>query len=297
MKSDLHVAAPPPKPLLIFDGDCNFCRLWISRWQQITRDTVDYQPSQNPDIARQCPEIPPERFAPSVQFIETDGTVHSGAEAVFRTLAQNPKRAWLVRAYQDVPAIAPVTECAYAFVAGHRTGFSRLTRWFWGRHVEVPDHTLTRWIFLRVLGVIYLVAFVSLWTQISGLIGHNGILPAGQYMADIKQQCDAQGLGLERYSQVPTLCWLDSSDRFLNFQCAAGIVLALLLMVGIAPAPCLALLWLFYLSLATVSQDFLGFQWDNLLLEAGFLAIFFAPLQLLPKFSREAAPSRILLGL
>jgi predicted DCC family thiol-disulfide oxidoreductase YuxK len=297
MKSDLHVAAPPPKPLLIFDGDCNFCRLWISRWQQITGDTVDYQPSQNPDIARQFPEIPPERFATSVQLVETDGTVYSGAEAVFRTLAQNPKRAWLLRTYQDVPAIASVTECAYAFIAGHRTAFSRLTRWFWGRHVETPDHTLTRWIFLRALGVIYFVAFVSLWTQISGLIGHNGILPAGQYMADIKQQCDAHGLGLERFSQVPTLCWLDSSDRFLNFQCAAGTVLALLLMVGIAPAPCLALLWLFYLSLATVSQDFLGFQWDNLLLEAGFVAIFFAPLQLLPKFFREAPPSRIALWL
>ena len=297
MKSDLHVAAPPPKPLLVFDGDCNFCRLWISRWQQITGDTVDYQPSQNPDIVRQFPEIPPERFATSVQFIETDGTVHSGAEAVFRTLAQNPKRAWLLRAYQDVPTVAPVTEFAYAFVAGHRTAFSRLTRWFWGRHVETPGHTLTRWIFLRALGVIYLVAFVSLWTQISGLIGHNGILPASQYMADIKQQCDTHGLGVERFSQVPTLCWLDSSDRFLNFQCAAGTVLALLLMVGIAPAPCLALLWLFYLSLGTVSQDFLGFQWDNLLLETGFLAIFFAPLQLLPKFSREAAPSRIVLWL
>ena len=54
----------------------------------------------------------------------------------------------------------------------------------------------------------------------------------------------------------------------------------MLLIVGIAPAPCLALLWLLYLSLVTVGRDFLGFQWDNLLLEAGFLAIFFAPLQL-----------------
>ena len=70
-----------------------------------------------------------------------------------------------------------------------------------------------------------------------------------------------------------------------------------LLTVGIAPAPCLALLWLLYLSLATVGQDFLGFQWDNLLLEAGFLAIFFAPLQFLPKPSCESPPSRIVLWL
>ena len=100
--------------------------------------------------------------------------------------------------------------------------FSWLTRWFWGRHVEVPAYFLTRWIFLRALGVIYLVAFVSLWTQISGLIGHNGILPADQFMSAARQQCDAQGIGLERYHLLPTLCWFDSSDGFLHFQCAAG---------------------------------------------------------------------------
>jgi hypothetical protein len=61
--------------------------------------------------------------------------------------------------------------------------------------------------------------------------------------------------------------------------------------------PSLALLWLLYLSLATVGREFLEFQWDNLLLEAGFLAIFFAPLQWLPKSSTESAPSRLVLWL
>ncbi len=202
-----------------------------------------------------------------------------------------------MRVYEKSPAFAEITERAYGLSPSHRTVFSRLTRWFWGRHVELPDYFLTRWIFLRALGVIYLVAFVSLWTQIGGLIGHNGILPADQFMSAVKQQCDAQGIGLERFHLLPTLCWFDSSDGFLNFQCAAGTVCAVLLIFGIAPAPCLALLWLIYLSLATVGRDFLGFQWDNLLLEAGFLAIFFAPLQWLPKLSREAPPSRIVLWL
>ncbi|HEX5398225.1 MAG TPA: lipase maturation factor family protein, partial [Verrucomicrobiae bacterium] len=84
----------------------------------------------------------------------------------------------------------------------------------------------------------------------------------------------------------------------LHFQCVAGTVLAILLIVGIAPVPCLALLWLFYLSLAAVGLDFLSFQWDNLLLEVGFLAIFFAPLQWLPRRpSREPPPSRLVLWL
>jgi hypothetical protein len=123
---------------------------------------------------------------------------------------------------------------------------------------------------------------VSLWVQIIGLVGSNGILPASSAMESMRQGADAQHLGLERYHMVPTLCWFNGSDGFLKFQCAAGVALAALLLVGIAPAPCLFLLWVIYLSLATVCREFLSFQWDNLLLETGFLAIFLAPLQLWP---------------
>jgi predicted DCC family thiol-disulfide oxidoreductase YuxK len=292
MNSGIRVATPPPKPLMVFDGDCNFCTLWIRRWQQMTGDAVDYLPAQDPRIAEQFPEIPRKQFDTAVQLIETDGVVYSGAEAVFRVLAHNPKSRWLLHVYQTSPAFSNITEWAYRLVAGDRTFFSLLTRWFWGRHVEQPTYYLARWFFLRALGVVYLVAFVSLWTQINGLIGHNGILPTDQFMSAVKEQCDARGIGVERYHLLPTLCWLNSSDSFLHFQCAAGIALAVLLILGIAPAPCLALLWLIYLSLITVGRDFLGFQWDNLLLEAGLLAIFYAPLQLLPCPSREASPSR-----
>jgi uncharacterized membrane protein YphA (DoxX/SURF4 family) len=83
----------------------------------------------------------------------------------------------------------------------------------------------------------------------------------------------------------------------LEFQCAAGALAAILLIIEVAPVPCLALLWLLYVSLATASADFLGFQWDNLLLETGFLSIFFAPLQMVPGISREAPPSRLVLWL
>jgi len=298
MQSGIRVATPPPKPLMVFDGDCNFCTLWIHRWQQMTGESVDYLPAQDPSIPAQFPEVPREQFNTAVQLIETDGTVYSGAEAVFRTLAHSPNRQWPLRTYENSPAFAGVTEWAYRLVARNRTFFSRLTRWFWGRHVEQPAYLLTRWAFLRALGVIYLIAFVSLWTQVNGLIGHDGILPTDQFMAAAQQQCDLQGIGLERFHLLPTLCWFNSSDGFLHFQCAAGTILAVLLVVGIAPAPCLALLWLFYLSLVTAGRGFFGFQWDNLLLEAGFLAIFLAPLQWLPrKPSREAPPSRLVLWL
>jgi predicted DCC family thiol-disulfide oxidoreductase YuxK len=297
VQSGIHVASPPPKPLMVFDGDCKFCGLWIRRWRQLTGDAVDYLPSQDPPIAARFPEIPRELFDTAVVLIESDGGVISGAEAVFRGLAKNPKIQWPLHLYESSPALSRITESVYKFVAGHRTTFSYVTRFLWGKHVEQPDYFLTRWVFLCALGVIYLVAFISLWTQISGLIGHNGILPEDRFMSAVRQGCDAQGIGLDRFRLVPTLCWLDSSDGFLQFQCAAGVILAIVLILGIAPAPALALLWLLYLSLTTVGREFLEFQWANLLLEAGFLAIFFAPLRLLPNLSKEMAPSRIVLWL
>lgn len=301
MNSGIRVANPPAKPLMVFDGDCNFCGIWIRRWQQLTRDAVDYLPSQDPQIPAQFPEIPREQFETSVQLIDTDGAVFSGAEAVFRGLAKNPKIKWPLSIYQSSNVFATITERAYRFVAGHRTAFSFLTRLAWGRHVERPEYFLTRWIFLRAMGLIYLVAFLSLWTQIGGLIGHNGILPEDHYMAAATQWFDSQGIGMDRFHRLPTLCWLNSSDGFLQFQCGAGVFLACALIIGFVPVPALALLWMLYLSLTSVGRDFLGFQWDNLLLEAGFLAIFFAPGQLWPGFLRrgatEAPPSRIVLWL
>ncbi len=297
MQRGIQVASPPPKPLMVFDGNCNFCGLWIQRWRQFTGDEVDYLPSQDPQIVSRFPEIPRESFENSVQLIEPDGELFSGAEAVFRTLAHNPKMEWPLELYLSSPTFSGFSERAYQFVASHRTGFSFLTRLLWGKHVEKSDFFLSRWIFLRALGAIYLIAFISFWMQMPGLIGHNGILSEGQFMSAVKEQCEQHGVGPDRFRQLPTLCWLNSSDGFIQFQCAAGTILALLLILGIAPVPALALLWVFYLSLMTVGRDFFGFQWDNLLLEVGFLSIFFAPLRLWPKFSRETPPSRIVLWL
>jgi len=71
---------------MIYDGDCNFCKFWIVRWRETTGDRVEYIESQDPRVAEQFPELPRERFETSVQLIEPDGRVCSGAEAVFRAL-------------------------------------------------------------------------------------------------------------------------------------------------------------------------------------------------------------------
>jgi predicted DCC family thiol-disulfide oxidoreductase YuxK len=277
---------------MIYDGNCNFCKFWIVRWQEATAGSVDYLPSQDARVAEQFPELPRERLDAAVQLIETDGTVFAGAEAVFRALAHQPRFRWPLWLYQNVPGVAPATEAAYEIIAAQREFFSLLTRLLWGRDPARPEYSLVRWMFLRELGLIYLCAFLSLGTQILGLVGHNGILPAKQ----LTQYARAQ-LGAARYFELPTLCWWSASDGFLRFLCGAGVVFSMLVVLDVAPALCLFLLWLIYLSLATVCQDFLGFQWDNLLLETGLLAVFFAPLHLLPRFRSAEPPSRLILWL
>jgi lipase maturation factor 1 len=133
------------------------------------------------------------------------------------------------------------------------------------------------WLFGRLLGIVYLVAFWSLARQVVGLIGHDGILPARTYMVGAREWASAEHVGIDRFRLLPTLCWISTSDAFLEALCAGGAALATLLIAGIAPVVVLPLLWLTYLSLSVVGQDFLSFQWDALLLETGFLAIFIVP--------------------
>ena len=236
-----QVSSPPAKPLMVFDGDCGFCRLWIRRWQHYTGDRVDYLPYQDAQIAAQFPEIPADQFSTAVQFIEPDGGVSSGAAAVFAALATDPRHHWLLDWYIHSAGFARVTEWGYRLVARHRTLFSLLTRIGWGRTAEPPSQLLVRWIILRAVGGIYLIAFLALWVQIMGLVGSNGILPAKATMENIRTQADAYKLGLDRYHIFPTLCWLSSSDSFLKVQCAVGTALAVLVIFGVAPAPCLFL--------------------------------------------------------
>lgn len=146
--------------------------------------------------------------------------------------------------------------------------------------------------YLRLLGLIYLAAFISLWVQVDGLIGSQGIAPIQRYLSEVRAH-----LGYVPWWQAPTLCWINSSDRFLALQCGAGVVLSILATLGVAQLPAFALLWLLYLSLTVASQQFLSYQWDGLLLEAGFLAIFLSPLQWLAWKPRGAQPPIVVMWL
>jgi predicted DCC family thiol-disulfide oxidoreductase YuxK len=297
VSQELRVQAPPSKPLLVFDGDCQFCRRWIARWKNATGEAVDYVSFQELTAAGRFPEIPVENFAEAVHLILPDGSVSRGAEAVFRSLAEGGHYRWLLGLYRKVPPFTDLSELLYEEVALHRTALSQLDRIYAGPGIQPPAYIWTRFAFLRGLALIYLIAFFSYWVQMDGLVGSHGVFPAQDVMAAYKQQAVQAHLGLERFFRAPTFGWWSASDAALHWQCGLGLACALALLAGIAPAVMLFLLWALYLSLCTVSGPFLNFQWDALLLETGFLAVFLAPLQLWERPSRLGRPPALVLWL
>src|SRR6266576_2739107 len=272
----LRVSNSPTKPLMIWDGECLFCKMWIERWREITAGKVDYATYQQ--SADQFPEIPLDQFKHAMAFIEPDGKTFFAAEAVYRSLQYRSSGKWLEWSYDHVPGLAAISESAYKFIARHRSLGSSVTRLLWGKDVRPPTYFWARRWFLRALGAIYLIAFVSLWVQVDGLIGSDGVSPVNQFLPAVHAQ-----LGKDAYAILPTLCWFSTSNAFLHFLCGGGAVLSVLLIFGIAPALSLVALFAFYLSLTIAGQTFLSFQWDVLLLETGFLSIFLAPWRLWPR--------------
>jgi Lipase maturation factor len=143
--------------------------------------------------------------------------------------------------------------------------------------LHAPDYWLSRLLFQRGLGALYLIAFVVAINQFRPLLGEHGLLPAPRFLERVT------------FSQAPTLFHLHYSDRWLAMVAWGGAILALAAVVGLpdrAPVLLTILLWFalwgLYLSIVNIGQTFYGFGWESLLLEAGFLAIFLGPATVAP---------------
>jgi hypothetical protein len=163
-------------------------------------------------------------------------------------------------------------------------------KWLFGP--EIPrerrsGHLWARWIFLRALGAIYFSAFYSLLFQIKGLIGPNGLLPAGDFL-----QAVAVELPGSRFQYAPTLLWFGTSDHALMILTWVGLIAAVAVFLNLWPRAGLLLCFTCFLSFIAAAQDFSSYQSDGMLLEAGFIALFFAPPGLRPGLARDRAASR-----
>jgi hypothetical protein len=145
-----------------------------------------------------------------------------------------------------------------------------------------------RWIFLRALALIYLSAFYSLLFQIKGLIGPEGILPAQDYLANIAQQLD-----LERHWYAPSLYWISSSSTMMMAVTWIGLIAAVIAFLNVWPRLSFFVCFVCFLSFVGASGVFSSYQSDGMLLEAGFLALFFAPRGIRPGWGANSPPSRM----
>ncbi|MFZ3263001.1 MAG: lipase maturation factor family protein [Terriglobales bacterium] len=145
------------------------------------------------------------------------------------------------------------------------------------------DRQIPRWLFLRALGAIYFSAFFSLVFQICGLIGPKGILPAGAYLHAVGESLGSW----QRVWYAPTLLWWSSGSEMLSALCWAGMAASLLLVLNLWPRGMLVVCFVCFLSFVAAAQDFSGYQSDGMLLEAGFIALFFAPPGWRPRWGRS----------
>jgi len=167
-----------------------------------------------------------------------------------------------------------------------------LLRWLFDGRCGAADRLIPRWIFLRALAAIYFFAFYSLLFQIKGLIGPDGILPASQYLAAV-----ARSLGSAKYWYAPSLFWISSSSQMMMAVTWIGLIAAAIAFLNLWPRLSFFVCFVCFLSFVGASGEFSGYQSDGMLLEAGFLALFFAPRGLTPGWGASDPPSRASLWL
>ena len=193
-----------------------------------------------------------------------DGSIASGARAVFET--PGPRGNLRIVSLVAAASAKPPTGSSPSGEAF----FYWLTRLTFGKRIEPARFALTQWLFLRLLAAIYVVAFASLAVQVTGLLGEHGISPAHDFFGRV-----GTGLGWMRFWAAPSVFWFNSTDKILAGAAWMGVGLGAVLFIGRLERLALVLLYVLYLSFSLAGQEFLSFQWDALLLEAGFLAIFF----------------------
>ena len=165
---------------------------------------------------------------------------------------------------------------------------SSVMAWLFGPESrEGPGHLWPRWLFLRTLGLLFFSAFYSLLFQIRGLIGPEGLLPAGEYLRLV-----AEHLGARRFWFAPTLLWLGSGPHALKALCWVGVVASIALTLNLWPRASIVCCLVAFLSFVSAAQDFSEYQSDGMLLEAAFISLFFAPPGLRPGLGERHPPSR-----
>jgi len=244
---------------------------------------LDFVPYQ--DAAEHFPDVSMEQFQGAIHLMMPEGARFSGADAMFRMMSAGGLVNWPAWMYRNVPPAKWISDAAYRWIASHRRKSLGVSRLMFGAIHRPSTLLLTRRVFLRLLGLIYIAAFLSFGQQAMGLIGSNGIQPTQHLM----EAAAVQDLS---WWQFPTFQWF-GGDAVLNSTWIIGSLCAVLLVLGWVPLVSAVGCWIAYLSLTTASGVFLQFQWDALLLECGVLAALWAPATVRLNSPSASRPSRL----
>ena len=251
------------KPRLVYDGDCAFCRYAVEYAASVTADTVEYRPYQ--EVMAEYPAITEAEFADSIQLF-VDGERFERAGAAFRTLAVGGIRFW-ERLHRRLPGFAALSDVLYRWIARHRGLCLALARPMFGQQLRRAKFDVTADLIIRGIALCGLFAYLSLWWQIDGLVGPQGVLPAADYFDAL-----ASAYGPERFWFLPTVFWFDTSPVALHAVCAVGTLSTLTALLGRWRCVASLIAYACYLSLLGAGQVFLSYQWDVFLIECLVIA-------------------------
>lgn len=137
---------PTKKNVMIWDGDCSFCKYWTTRWKAITKDKVTFVPYQ--EAKDHFKDIDILHFKQASRFIELDGKIYSGPNSAYRSLSYNRKWAFLHRYYEKHSFFRKLSNGLYHFVARNRGFCFRITKLLFGAN---PEQVRPFWIVYLVI--------------------------------------------------------------------------------------------------------------------------------------------------
>jgi hypothetical protein len=249
------------------------------RWRSVIGDAVNVVSAErwvhdHAAFGLDVDELRAER----VRLVVPGEPMFIGAEAVARAHAHPRGEQWRWMVWRAMPPVRWAARGRFAVERRFDRQFAAIGRWMQGAP-ERPRHEVTRWLYLRVLGLVVIAAFASLWVQLDGLIGAQGIDPAADVMQRVSRHAD--DAGWRRFVEMPTLLWWRADDGFLRLLCAAGLAAGGLLMLNLLPAIAVLVAAVAYGSL-TATSVFFGYQWDALLIETLVMTLFIVPWHPLP---------------
>jgi hypothetical protein len=272
-----------PFPLLIYDGECGFCKKVAERILFLSNHTISILPFQEAPLIdkeeldkeekggdgkekeRTFLPIRKEDAEKEVYLFLSPTTFFRGARAFLELSRWGIGDPFFLFLYTRWEGLALFSEKLYQWVARHRHFAGRITHLLFGDSFLPPGYRRTIRILLASLSIVYCFAFLSLLVQARGLYGNDGIFPVVEYFSFLRKN------GV-RFSDLPSLLWLSPHYSTLTFLLFGGIIVSILSLFY-PHFFFYLLLFLFYLSVVNGGWIWMNFQWDYLLLEGGFLAV------------------------